>query len=297
MEEVQYQRGRIASNLVPEYVRKETLASCKQLLDMQDIRNKYILYDGCNLQHPLSIRFKGRLSAPAYTELASDDLKVEMKNGVFVFKIDDIPKDIGLISVEEFYSDLTQVCKETHDDINQSFCYNRLKMLQMKFDMHLMQNTERENLHTRSGPLKDFYNIIKVDNHIHLSACMNQKHLQKFIKAKLQNEPDTVVLKKSGNDVTLRQVFDSLGISVSSLTVDLLDCYADHKTFQRFDRFNSKYNPMGQASLREIFIKTDNLIGGRYFAEITREVINNHERKKYTLAEYRVSIYGRNSNE
>ena len=32
----------------------------------------------------------------------------------------------------------------------------------------------------------------------------------------------------------------------------------------RFDRFNLKYNPAGQSRLREIFLKTDNLIQGMY---------------------------------
>lgn len=40
----------------------------------------------------------------------------------------------------------------------------------------------------------------------------------------------------------------------------------------RFDRFNLKYNPCGQSRLREIFLKTDNFIAGRYLAEVTKEV-------------------------
>lgn len=41
-------------------------------------------------------------------------------------------------------------------------------------------------------------------------------------------------------------------------------------TFHRFDKFNSKYNPVGASELREIFLKTDNLIGGDYFARIIK---------------------------
>ncbi len=50
---------------------------------------------------------------------------------------------------------------------------------------------------------------------------------------------------------------------------------------------------MGESRLREIFLKTDNLIKGKYLAEITREVISDLEASKYQMAEYRVSIYGR----
>lgn len=40
--------------------------------------------------------------------------------------------------------------------------------------------------------------------------------------------------------------------------------HADKNTFHRFDKFNLKYNPCGQSRLREIFIKQDNLIHGRW---------------------------------
>lgn len=65
----------------------------------------------------------------------------------------------------------------------------------------------------------------------------------------------------------------------------------------RFDRFNLKYNPAGQSRLREIFIKTDNLLAGQYLAEITKEVISDMEASKYQMAEWRVSIYGRKLSE
>ena len=32
---------------------------------------------------------------------------------------------------------------------------------------------------------RDFYNVRKVDTHVHLSSCMNQKHLLRFIKVRL----------------------------------------------------------------------------------------------------------------
>jgi AMP deaminase len=54
----------------------------------------------------------------------------------------------------------------------------------------------------------------------------------------------------------------------------LLLCNTLHESY-RFDRFNLKYNPAGQSRLREIFLKTDNLIAGQYLAEVTREVISD----------------------
>lgn len=37
----------------------------------------------------------------------------------------------------------------------------------------------------------------------------------------------------------------------------------------------------------------DNLLHGRFLAELTREVMNDLEASKYQHAEYRISIYGR----
>lgn len=42
-------------------------------------------------------------------------------------------------------------------------------------------------------PHRDFYNVRKVDTHIHHSASMNQKHLLRFIKHKMKRSPDVGV--------------------------------------------------------------------------------------------------------
>ena len=39
-------------------------------------------------------------------------------------------------------------------------------------------------------PHSDFYNVRKVDTHVHHSSCMNQKHLLRFIKSKMKRSPD-----------------------------------------------------------------------------------------------------------
>lgn len=49
--------------------------------------------------------------------------------------------------------------------------------------------------------------------------------------------------------------------------------------------------------MRTIFLKTDNLIKGRYLAELTKEVIADLESSKYQMVEWRISIYGRNLDE
>uniref|UniRef100_A0A2N9EBX0 AMP deaminase n=1 Tax=Fagus sylvatica TaxID=28930 RepID=A0A2N9EBX0_FAGSY len=159
-----------------------------------------------------------------------------------------------------------------------------------------------EFLAQKGAPHRDFYNIRKVDTHVHHSACMNQKHLLRFIKSKLRKEPDEVVIFRDGKYMTLKEVFESLELSGQlqcrhDLNVDLLDVHADKSTFHRFDKFNLKYNPFGQSRLREIFLKQDNLIQGRFLAEVTKQVLADLEASKYQMAEYRISIYGRKQSE
>jgi AMP deaminase len=89
-------------------------------------------------------------------------------------------------------------------------------------------------------PHRDFYNVRKVDTHVHLSSCMNQKHLLRFIKGKLRSSPSEVVIFRDGKHLTLAQVFQSLGMTAYDLSIDTLDMHAHRDSFHRFDRFNLK---------------------------------------------------------
>ena len=71
-----------------------------------------------------------------------------------------------------------------------------------------------------------------------------------------------------GVPMTLAEVFQSMNLTTYDLTVDMLDVHADRNTFHRFDKFNAKYNPIGESRLREVFLKTDNYLNGKYFAQI-----------------------------
>ncbi|CAI2337749.1 unnamed protein product [Caenorhabditis sp. 36 PRJEB53466] len=163
--------------------------------------------------------------------------------------------------------------------------------------LHVLLNELRE-LHEQKGVShRDFYNIRKVDTHIHAASSMNQKHLLRFIKKKIKTEADAVVLEKDGQKVTMKEVFKKMGIDAYDLSVDMLDVHADRNTFHRFDKFNTKYNPVGESTLREIFIKTDNYVGGKYFADLLKEVLSDLEDSKYQHSEPRLSIYGRSKSE
>ncbi|RAL52152.1 hypothetical protein DM860_017289 [Cuscuta australis] len=196
-----------------------------------------------------------------------------------------------------FFTDLHHILKVIAAGNIRTLCHHRLVLLEQKFNLHLMLNADREFLAQKSAPHRDFYNVRKVDTHVHHSACMNQKHLLRFIKSKLRKEPDEVVIFRDGTYMTLKEVFESLDLTGYDLNVDLLDVHADKSTFHRFDKFNLKYNPCGQSRLREIFLKQDNLIQGRFLGELTKQVFSDLEASKYQMAEYRISIYGRKMSE
>jgi AMP deaminase len=199
-------------------------------------------------------------------------------------------------SYEEYVTDYQKVRKVIYSGPVTSLAYKRLELLSARFNLHVLLNESRELDAQKSVPHRDFYNTRKVDTHVHHSACMNQKHLLRFIKHKLRYHPNEAVIFRDGRFLTLGEVFKSLNLTAYYLSIDTLDMHANN-TFHRFDRFNLKYNPAGQSRLREIFLKTDNVISGKYLAEITKEVMSDLEASKYQLVEWRVSIYGRKASE
>ncbi|EYC15693.1 hypothetical protein Y032_0036g3301 [Ancylostoma ceylanicum] len=201
------------------------------------------------------------------------------------------------VSKDQFLADTERLTQMIVDGPLKSFCFRRLSYLQNKFQLHVLLNELRELHEQKAVSHRDFYNIRKVDTHIHAASSMNQKHLLRFIKKKIKTEANTVVLEKNKQPVTMKEVFKKMGIDAYDLSVDMLDVHADRNTFHRFDKFNTKYNPVGESTLREIFIKTDNYVGGKYFAEVLKEVLSDLEDSKYQHAEPRLSIYGRSKDE
>ncbi|KAF7174111.1 hypothetical protein CNMCM5623_006451 [Aspergillus felis] len=204
---------------------------------------------------------------------------------------------IRIPSLRDFYMDLDAVIDVSTDGPAKSFAFKRLSYLEGKFQLYTLLNEYQEIADSKKVPHRDFYNVRKVDTHVHHSACMNQKHLLRFIKSKMKKSPDEVVLFRDGKHLTLREVFESINLTAYDLSIDTLDMHAHTDSFHRFDKFNLKYNPVGESRLREIFLKTDNYIKGRYLAEITKEVISDLESSKYQMVEWRISIYGRSIQE
>ncbi|KAJ8396735.1 hypothetical protein AAFF_G00015730 [Aldrovandia affinis] len=230
------------------------------------------------------------------------DYQLQMKDGIiYVYEnAEDLgqnqPLGLPYPDLETFAIDFSYVLAMIADGPTKSYCHRRLNFLGSKFYLHEMLNEMAEMKELKCVPHRDFYNVRKVDTHIHAAACMNQKHLLKFIKTTHKTEAERVVLVR-GQQLTLGEVFSNLRMDPYNLTVDSLDVHAGRQTFHRFDKFNAKYNPVGASELREIYLKTDNHIEGEYFARIIKEVAFELEESKYQHAEPRLSIYGRSPRE
>uniref|UniRef100_A0A673FPS9 AMP deaminase n=1 Tax=Sinocyclocheilus rhinocerous TaxID=307959 RepID=A0A673FPS9_9TELE len=217
--------------------------------------------------------------------------QMKMKDGIiYVYENTEAlsmnkPRCLPYPDLETFAIDMSHVLAMIADGPTKTYCHRRLNFLGSKFYLHEMLNEMAELKELKGVPHRDFYNVRKVDTHIHAAACMNQKHLLDFIQTTYKTDAERVVLEKAGLKLTLKQVFNNLNMDPYDLTVDSLDVHAGRQTFHRFDKFNSKYNPVGASELREIYLKTDNYIKGEYFARLIKEVAHDLEESKYKHAE------------
>ncbi|PRP86453.1 AMP deaminase [Planoprotostelium fungivorum] len=263
---------------------KEVQEASKLILSALELRKKY----NPDLESYQSSQ------KPQDGELAG--VKYECRAGTFVAVKDGADAYEAPLSFKQYVEDYNSVLHTVSYGPVKSLTYKRLKFLESKFNFHKLLNADRELLASKLDT-KDFTNIIKVDTHVHLAAAMTARHLLHFIKRKARLNPDDeVILNRDGSKQILSKVFESLHLRPEELTVNSLDVFADN-TFQRFDNFNNKYNPFGFSELRTVFLKTDNYIKGQYFAEITRELLEQMEKNGYERAEYRLSIYGRSKQE
>uniref|UniRef100_A0A4W3KH46 AMP deaminase n=1 Tax=Callorhinchus milii TaxID=7868 RepID=A0A4W3KH46_CALMI len=232
----------------------------------------------------------------------------KLKDGViFVYdnkeKLEkDIPKSLPYPDLETFTLDFSHILALIADGPTKTYCHRRLNFLTSKFTLHEMLNEMAELKELKSVRHRDFYNVRKVSDEKEWGLGMwnslkASKHLLRFIKQTSKDEPDRIVHEKRGEKITLRELFANLKMDPYDLTVDSLDVHAGRQTFHRFDKFNSKYNPVGASELRDLYLKTDNYMNGEYFARIIKEVAHELEESKYQHAEPRLSIYGRSPNE
>lgn len=213
-----------------------------------------------------------------------------------------------LPSWAKFQADARQLRALSSDSSMLRYANRRLDMLECKFNLHVAltnddQETQEGHLTDMLREKSDIYKCVKVDVHCHMASGMTAKELLKFIKEKVRmNRNDVVDIDRStGFPITLGELFAKIHaeklsgttFDVEDLTIASLNVKAGKATFNRFDVFNGRYSPLGQSALRSLLLKTDNFIGGRYFAELIRTVFDRQAADGYSFSEYRLSIYGR----
>jgi AMP deaminase len=164
--------------------------------------------------------------------LPSGDICVKAEQGIFCTYILNEEKEwisAGHPSIDrnEFIDDYTLLSAMITDGPLKSFCYRRLQYLKAKYELHCLLNEVKEWAAIKSTPHRDFYNVRKVDTHIHAASSMNQKHLLRFMKKTMKTSGDMNVYKtKDGRIMTLKEVFDELQITAYDLSVDMLGVHA-----------------------------------------------------------------------
>ena len=132
---------------------------------------------------------------------------------------------VDIPTIRDYYVALDRVLQISSDGPTKSFAFRRLQYLEGKYNLYFLLNEYQEMADTKRVPHRDFYNVRKVDTHVHHSSCMNQKHLLRFIKSKMKKYPDEVVLDRDGKLLTLREVFESINLTAYDLSIDTLDMH------------------------------------------------------------------------
>jgi AMP deaminase len=146
---------------------------------------------------------------------------------------------INIPTIREFYMDLEEVLNVSSDGPSKSFAFRRLQYLEGKFNLYVLLNEYQEMADSKRVPHRDFYNVRKVDTHVHHSACMNQKHLLRFIKSKMKKCPNEVVMYRDGKHLTLEEVFQSINLTAYDLSIDTLDMHVSRFIIWRLQKLTS----------------------------------------------------------
>ena len=146
-----------------------------------------------------------------------------------IFRISMIPNHstalVRVPTLRDFYRDMDEIQGISSDGPTKSFAYRQLDIIEGKFHLYFLVNSYQETADCKRVPHRDFYNVRKVDTHVHHSACMNQKHLLRFIKSKMKKSPDEIVMFRDKKELTLQQVFESINLTAYDLSIDTLDMH------------------------------------------------------------------------
>ena len=138
---------------------------------------------------------------------------------------------LAIPTIRDFYMDLDSILQISSEGPTKSFAFRRLQYLEGKFNLYFLLNEYQEIADSKRVPHRDFYNVRKVDTHVHHSSCMNQKHLLRFIKSKMKKCPTEIVMYRDGKHLSLEEVFESINLTAYDLSIDTLDMHVCARPF------------------------------------------------------------------
>eukprot|EP00477_Mikrocytos_mackini_P000351 GAHX01000373.1.p1 GENE.GAHX01000373.1~~GAHX01000373.1.p1 ORF type:complete len:684 (+),score=166.21 GAHX01000373.1:35-2053(+) len=264
-------------------IHPELVQSSDEILKLIQLRHKYQSYKQYSAyKDPVESTILGRfdLTTPAI-----------FKEGVFhLTLLSDATNTLPThrpILLSEFFHDLKTINDSSITGSLNSFSHTRLQILQKMFHLYKITNwkLEFEDIKANSP---DFFQVLKVDNHIHVAASMSGDTLVSYIKRKLEEEPNLVVTKEGQ---TLSEMFKENKLDVDSLNINQIFGRAPKEMFKRFDVFLEEYNIFGLETFRKLFFKYDNFIKGKFLGEILNIELDKCKDKNI-INEYHISVYG-----
>ncbi|WCJ36932.1 AMP deaminase [Euphorbia peplus] len=92
-----------------------------------------------------------------------------MQDGVIhVYPNKDSKEELFPVAIATtFFTDLHHILRVIAAGNIRTLCHHLLNLLEQIFNLHLMLNADWEFLAQKSAPHRDFYNVGKVDTHVH----------------------------------------------------------------------------------------------------------------------------------
>ncbi|KAL7721221.1 AMP deaminase [Entamoeba marina] len=271
-------------------VRDEDYKAASALDEALKLREKYLLTT-TNPVYPDHHKTE-------FVETSDDNVEFRLSSGCTTVYYDNKPQ-FTPITYEMYLKDYQRLLDICDNGPVKSFSTQRLQELDSQYTLHCLLNSKKAK--NSDASLEDIHTIQKVDTHIHAAACMTEKQLLEFLKLKNATAKDEFVgyyTTDSGEKEleTLGRMCKRLNIQLENLTLNQLGVRAGIEFFQRFDVFNASYKIGGLDLLRTVFLKSENAMQGKYFAELIHGVFKSMDNTP-THTELRLSIYGRSKTE
>ena len=250
--------------------------ACSMLRNGIELRSKYKAID------------KGQKEG---SEKLIPPIALHVDDGVFHFS----DERTTIVPWEQYYDDVTSLMSIIHFPMCIVTCRYRLQVLEEKFNLYKLSNTEIEehlDKYRRGGGV--FADATKVDNFVHLAYGANCFTLLQYVQNALETNGDDVVriVGDRKEPQSLRRLLEVVDLTdVGNLGVEGLGI-----TPLSEDVLDPELNKAGRASadLLSVFLTRQTANNGEFFADLMRPVLQKHDaRTRYLEAtEFVVEIYG-----